>query len=67
MKYNSHLINNYSESAFKALLVNIDRCEELVTKRFNRYKKLDVIPNDIKLIDALDNYLIKQMMETICP
>ena len=63
MSFNGRLVNNYKEDELKALLSNPSRYRRIILDKFSRKDK-DCKLNDLALIDALDNYIVKTLNST---
>lgn len=63
MSFNGRLVNNYKEDELKALLSNPSGYRRIILDKFSRKDK-DCKLNDLALIDALDNYIVKTLNST---
>lgn len=63
MSFNGRLVNNYKEDELKALLSNPSRYRRIILDKFSRKDK-DCKLNDLALLDALDNYIVKTLNST---
>ena len=63
MSFNRRLTNYYSEDELKKLLSNPSQYRRIILDKFSRKDK-DCKLNDLALIDALDNYIVKMLNTT---
>ncbi len=63
MEINRRLVNYFNDEDLRKLLSNPSRYRSLIIQRFNR-RDGDPKLNDLAIIDALDNYIIKTLNTT---
>ena len=63
MAFNRRLVSYYKEDELKALLSNPSQYRRIILDKFSRKDK-DCKLNDLALIDALDNYIVKMLNTT---
>lgn len=63
MSFNGRLVNYYKEDELKALLSNPSRYRRIILDKFSRKDK-DCKLDELALIDALDNYIVKTLNST---